>query len=72
MTSTSNPAGGQDLMDISGLGITAGTFAANVHIANGGGGTTMVTFTGSTNSIRLLNVGVASIDQTDFRLAAKA
>jgi len=49
--------------------ITAATFAANVHIANGGGGATLVTFTGNTNSIRLLNVGVASIDQTDFKLA---
>ena len=56
-------------MDISGLGITAATFAANVHIANGGGGSTMVSFGGSTNSIRLLNVAPASIDVTDFKLA---
>jgi hypothetical protein len=56
-------------MDISGLGITAATFAANVHMADGGGGSTLVTFTGGTDSIRLLSAGVASIDQTDFRLA---
>ena len=39
----SDPVGGQDLMDISGLGITAATFAANVTVANGGGGSTLVT-----------------------------
>ena len=47
------PAGSQDLIDISGLGITAATFAANVHTANGGGGGTMVSFGGSANSINL-------------------
>jgi Ca2+-binding RTX toxin-like protein len=64
-------AGSQDLLDITGLGITAATFAASVKIAAGAGGTTMVTFTapGSTDSIRLLGVASASIDQTDFRLA---
>jgi hypothetical protein len=56
-------------MDISGLGITAGTFAASVKIAAGAGNTTMVSFGGSTNSIRLLNVAPASIGITDFRLA---
>ena len=59
----------KDLMDISGLGITAATFAASVQIAAGAAGSTLVSFAGSTNSIRLLNVGMASIDQTDFRLA---
>ena len=68
-TAHAGPAGNKDLMDISGLGITAATFAASVKIADGGGGTTMVTFGGSTNSIRLLNVAPASIDMTDFRLA---
>ena len=33
------------------------------------GARTMVTFGGSTNSIRLLNVGPANITQTDFKLA---
>ena len=45
-TAHAGAAGSKDLMDISGLGITAATFAANVHMANGGGGSTMVTFTG--------------------------
>jgi Ca2+-binding RTX toxin-like protein len=63
------PAGSQDLIDISGLGITAATFAANVHIANGGGGSTMVSFGGSANSIRLLNVAPANFDVTDCKLA---
>ena len=56
-------------MDISGLGITAATFAASVKIAAGAAGSTMVTFSGSSNSIRLLAVAPASIDMTDFRLA---
>ena len=56
-------------MDISGLGITAATFAATVAIAARRRRSTMVTFTGNTNSIRLLDVAPASIDQTDFRLA---
>ena len=38
-----DPIGGQDLMDISDLGITAATFAANVTVANGGSGSTLVT-----------------------------
>ena len=63
------PAGSQDLIDISGLGITAATFAANVHTANGGGGSTMVSFGGSANSIRLLNVAPANFDVTDCKLA---
>ena len=45
-TAHAGAAGSKDLMDISGLGITAATFAANVHMANGGGGSTLVTFTG--------------------------
>jgi Ca2+-binding RTX toxin-like protein len=63
------PAGSQDLIDISGLGITPATFAANVHTANGGGGSTMVSFGGSANSIRLLNVAPANFDVTDCKLA---
>ena len=35
---TAGPAGSQDLMDISGLGITAATFASSVRIAAGAGG----------------------------------
>ena len=66
-TAHAGAAGNKDLMDISGLGITAATFAANVTIANGGGGSTLVTFGG--NSIRLLAVGPANINQSDFILA---
>jgi Ca2+-binding RTX toxin-like protein len=68
-TAHAGAAANRDLMDISGLGITAGTFAANVKIAAGAGGTTMVSFSGGSNSIALLNVVPASIDITDFRLA---
>ena len=56
-TAHAGAAGSKDLLDISGLGITAATFAASVKIAAGGGGSTMVSFGGGTNSIRLLNVG---------------
>ena len=49
-TAHAGAAGNKDLMDISGLGITAATFAASVKIANGAGGATMVTFAGPTRS----------------------
>lgn len=61
------PVGNQDLLDISGLGITTVTFAANVKITAGANGSTMITI--GTNSIRLLNVEPTNIDITDFRLA---
>jgi hypothetical protein len=57
-------------MDISGLGITAGaSFTNNVHIAASAGGATTITFTGSTDSIRLLNTAPGSLTQADFILA---
>ena len=62
-------AANKDLMDISGLGITAATLAANVHIAASAGGATTVTFVGSANLIRLLNTAPASIGMSDFKLA---
>jgi Ca2+-binding RTX toxin-like protein len=68
-TAHAGAAGNKDLLDISSLGITAGTFAASVKITAGAGGTTMVSFNGSTNSIRLLNEAPASINSTDFKLA---
>jgi serralysin len=68
-TAHAGAAGNKDLLDISSLGVTAGTFAASVKIAAGAGGTTMVSFGGSTNSIRLLNEAPASINITDFKLA---
>jgi cysteinyl-tRNA synthetase len=64
---TPGPVGSQDLMDISGLGITAANFAANVKIAAGANGSTIITI--GTGSIHLLNVAPSSIDITDFRLA---
>jgi Ca2+-binding RTX toxin-like protein len=64
---TPGPIGGQDLLDISGLGITAASFSADVKISAGAHGSTMITI--GTNSIRLLNVTPSNIDVTDFRLA---
>jgi Ca2+-binding RTX toxin-like protein len=60
-------AGSQDLLDLSGLGITAATFAASVKITAGGGGAAMIT--AGAGSIRILNVVPASIDMTDFKFA---
>jgi Ca2+-binding RTX toxin-like protein len=69
-----NATGGQDLLDVRQLGITAGTFVANVAIADGslaanGGiaGSTLITIGGQT--IRLLNIAPGAINQTDFVLA---
>ena len=59
--------GSQDLIDISGLGITATTFAASVAIAAGAGGSTVVTI--GANSITLAHTSVANITQSDFLLA---
>jgi len=63
-----DPAGGgQDLLDISGLGITAGSFAGSVAISDLGADT-LVTFGG--DSIRLVGIAdPASITQADFILA---
>jgi len=59
--------GSQDLIDISGFGITATTFAASVAIAAGAGGSTVVTI--GANSITLAHTSVANITQSDFLLA---
>ncbi|WP_028626486.1 peroxidase family protein [Metapseudomonas resinovorans] len=62
-----NPAGGQDRMDIAGLGITAATFAANVSIADLGANTQV---TLGANSITLVGVADATtVTQADFVLA---
>jgi VCBS repeat-containing protein len=58
--------GGQELLDISALGINAGNFAANVTIA-AQGANTLVTI--GANSMVLVGVAVANVDQTDFILA---
>ncbi|MFI8608431.1 peroxidase family protein [Pseudomonas sp. NPDC077649] len=64
-----NPAGGQDLLNIAALGITAATFAARVSIADAGADT-LVTVNGADGgSIRL--VGVAdhtTVTSADFQL----
>ena len=61
-----NPSGGQDKLDISGLGITAATFAANVtHTA---GSNTVITIVGR-GTIRLSGVTGPNVDVTDFILA---
>jgi Ca2+-binding RTX toxin-like protein len=61
-----NPAGGQDLLDISGLGVRASTFNANVHVA-ASGPNTLITL--GTDSVLLQNVSPAEISQNDFLLA---
>ncbi|PBJ27884.1 Poly(beta-D-mannuronate) C5 epimerase 7 [Pseudomonas sp. ACN8] len=60
-----NPAGGQDLLNIAGLGISSETFAANVSIA-GDGADTVIGI--GVDTIRLVGVNSAGIDQTDFIL----
>ncbi|MCY1421387.1 RTX calcium-binding nonapeptide repeat (4 copies) [compost metagenome] len=60
-------AGGQDRMDISGLGITAATFASSVQI-NAAGADTLINI--GADSIRLVGVAdAASVNATDFILA---
>ncbi|EJM72709.1 calcium-binding protein, partial [Pseudomonas sp. GM55] len=61
-----NLAAEQDLLNITGLGITSATFAANVSIA-ADGADTLVGF--GADSIRLVGVASATVDQTDFILA---
>jgi len=60
-----DPAGGQDLLNISGLGISSETFAANVSIAADGADTVIGI---GVDTIRLVGVNSAGIDQTDFIL----
>jgi Ca2+-binding RTX toxin-like protein len=64
-----NPAGGQDLLDVSARGITAGTFSAAVLITAEAGGT-RIDFSGdSLTHFHLSGVNVATITAADFRLA---
>jgi Ca2+-binding RTX toxin-like protein len=63
-----NAAGGQDLLDISGLGISAATFAAAVVITDVGNDTRI---TIGADSMLLLGIGdPANISANDFLLAA--
>ncbi|VVQ13364.1 hypothetical protein PS938_03912 [Pseudomonas fluorescens] len=61
-----NLVAGHDLLNITGLGITSATFAANVSIT-ADGADTMVGI--GADSIRLVGVASAAVDQTDFILA---
>nr|WP_235576639.1 hypothetical protein [Pseudomonas taeanensis] len=62
-----NPVGGQDLLNIAALGVTAANFAANVTIADVGADT-LVTI--GADSIRLVGINDATtITQADFILA---
>jgi Ca2+-binding RTX toxin-like protein len=65
-----DPTGGQDLLDVSARGITAATFATKVTItALPLGAGTLVTFVGTTDSIRLVLVPPAAVTIADFVLA---
>ncbi|MCY1445375.1 Endo-1,3-1,4-beta-glycanase ExsH [compost metagenome] len=62
-----NPAGGQDHLNLTTMGITAANFAANVSITDVGADTRVAI---GTNSIILVGVADATtITQTDFTLA---
>ncbi len=61
-----NPAGGQDLLDISALGVSAATFAASVIIAQVGADV-VITINGDT--ITLSNENAANYSAADFILA---
>ena len=63
----SAPAGGQDLLDISALGITAGNFGANVSVSAIVGGGTLIGI--GADSITLVGVNSATVTQQDFILA---
>ena len=67
-----NATGGQDLIDLSQAGISAGaSFTANVSITNAnipGTNRTLITISGQ-GSILLVGVGVAAVNVTDFILA---
>ncbi|WP_371920813.1 VCBS domain-containing protein [Pseudomonas sp. GV085] len=60
-----NPTGGQDLLNIAGLGISSETFATSVSIAADGADTVIGI---GLDSIRLVGVNSAGIDQADFIL----
>ena len=62
-TFDANPAGGQDKLDVTALGITTANFAANVTIV-ADGGDTLITIAG--NTIRLVSVARADVSIQDF------
>jgi Ca2+-binding RTX toxin-like protein len=61
-----NPGAGQDLLNLTGLGITSATFAANVTITADGANTAVAI---GADTIHLVGVNSAAVDQTDFILA---
>jgi Ca2+-binding RTX toxin-like protein len=61
-----DPAGGQDALDLSGLGVTAATFAAEVAVSVSGANA-LVTVAGG--SILLVGIDAATVDASDFLLA---
>ena len=61
-----DPTGGQDLLDISALGINAGNFGASVSISAVGADTLIGI---GADSITLVGVGIGTISQQDFILA---
>ncbi len=64
-----NPAGGQDLIDLSDFGFTAGTFALHVAIADVGADTLVTIDNNANQTIRLAGIGNANtITVDDFRL----
>lgn len=64
-----NPTSGQNLLDISGLGITAGNFAESVTITDLGADTLVEIGTGSILLLGVNGVGANAITQHDFLLA---
>jgi len=68
----SNPAGGQDLLDIRSFGFTLATFADPITgVSIGAGPTvadTLVTFVATGDTILLNGVAAATVDATDFML----
>jgi Ca2+-binding RTX toxin-like protein len=69
----SNPAGGQDRLDVSARGITAANFASRVLITPVTNldltVDTLVSFIGTTDTVRLLGVAATTVTSADFILA---
>jgi Ca2+-binding RTX toxin-like protein len=64
-----NPAGGQDLLDITARGITAATFGAQVLITAEGTGTRVDFLGDALTHLHLSGVSAATVTAADFRLA---
>jgi Ca2+-binding RTX toxin-like protein len=60
-----NPAGGQDLIDLSGFGITVATFAAHVSIVDVGADTLVTVDNDPAQTIRLSGIGNATTVTVD-------